>query len=352
MVAVQTSRHGANPKEFTAVDLFAGCGGLSLGLKWAGFRIVAAVEVDAKRAQTYALNHPDTRILIRDIRKVGIEELTAGIRPGQRIDLVAGCPPCQGFSRIRRRNAIQAVSDPRNDLVLEFVRLVRAIRPKAVMLENVPGLENDPRFATLLRSLRACRYKVTWRVLDLAHYGVPQRRKRLVLLAWHGSEPPNLDQIAKGPRRTVRDALEQLPTLVKSAKILHSVRVRRSNDVIERIRHVPLDGGSRSSWPQGIRLDCHQAVDGFRDVYGRMAWDSLAPTITGGCINPSKGRFLHPSKHRAITLLEAARLQTFPVWYSFDVNHGRYPIAAMIGEALPPRFAGRAATYLKTGIRL
>lgn len=120
----------------------------------------------------------------------------------------------------------------------------------------------------------------------------------------------------------------------------------------ERIRNVPLDGGSRKSWPEDIHLACHTETDGFKDVYGRMAWDRRAPTITGGCINPSKGRFLHPSKHRAITLLEAARLQTFPVWYHFDLSHGRYPIAAMIGEALPPRFAGRAATYLKKGIRL
>ena len=323
---------------------------MSVGLRQAGFRVIAAVEVDAKRARTYALNHPTTTLLANDIREVEAKDLVGSLPFGQQVDLIAGCPPCQGFSRIRRRNGPQSIKDSRNDLILEFGRLVRAIRPKAVMLENVPGLEFDWRFSRLLRSLRACGYRVTWKVLDLADYGVPQRRKRLVLLGWSQSEAPRLDHIRQGPRRTVRHALEKLPRLGRNAQAIHTMRVERSVQVTERIRHVPLDGGSRNSWPKHLWLDCHDAVDGFKDVYGRMAWDFPAPTITGGCINPSKGRFLHPSKHRAITLLEAARLQTFPSWYRFDRAHGRYPIAAMIGEALPPMFACRAATYLRRGI--
>lgn len=335
----------------TAVDLFAGCGGLTFGLKRAGFKVIAGVEIDKKRAETYELNHPETVVFVKDIRAIKADDLSLLLPPDQKLDLIAGCPPCQGFSRIRRRNAKRAVKDSRNDLVLEFSRLVRELRPRTVMMENVPGLEKDRRFATLVRSLRGCRYKVSWRVLDLAEHGIPQRRRRLVLLAWKGRWPPKLERILKGPHRTVRHLLEQLPKMPKAAKAIHQVRVRRSAAVLKRIKKVPLDGGSRQGWSEGLRLACHVESDGFKDVYGRMAWDKKAPTITGGCINPSKGRFLHPSKQRAITLFEAARLQTFPARYRFDLSHGRYPIAAMIGEALPPRFARRAATYLKKAIR-
>jgi len=313
--------------------------------------VVAAVEIDQKRAATYRANHPETIVLAEDIRSVKVEDLTASVDPRSTIDLVAGCPPCQGFSRIRRRNAKRAVRDDRNDLVLEFARLVREIRPKTVMMENVPGLERDARFAKLLRVLRGAGYRVAWDVLDLAEYGVPQRRKRLVLMGWRGRRTPNLDRIKTGPHLTVRQAIGRLPRMPRLAKGLHNLKVRRTDDVMNRIREVPANGGSRATWPKDLRLSCHQDLDGFHDVYGRMAWDAPAPTITGGCINPSKGRFLHPSKHRSISLVEAARLQAFPVWYRFDAAHGRYPIAAMIGEALPPRFARRAAAYLKRGIR-
>lgn len=335
----------------TAVDLFAGCGGLSLGLEHAGFRVVSAVEVDQKRVDTYRNNHPGTEVLDRDIRTVTAAELTAAIPSRCSVDLVAGCPPCQGFSRIRRRNAKKATRDDRNDLVLEFARLVREIRPKTVMMENVPGLEKDARFTKLLRSLRGAGYKLAWDVLDLADYGVPQRRKRLVLIGWRRRRRPQLDKILIGPRRTVRDAIERLPRIPAALKSLHRFRVRRKKKIMKRIRNVPLNGGTRARWPKRMRLSCHKAFDGFKDVYGRMAWDAPAPTITGGCINPSKGRFLHPTLHRSISLVEAARLQAFPVWYRFDPAHGRYPIAEMIGEALPPRFAQRAARYLKKVIR-
>lgn len=346
------------PEKPVAIDLFAGCGALSLGLRRAGFHVAAAVEINFKRADTYRANHPRTAILQKDIREVSATELLAAgsLKPNQ-VALVAGCPPCQGFSRIRRRNSKRAVRDERNDLPAEFGRLVRAIRPRAIMMENVPGLEKDKRFTTLLRSLRGAGYRLTWGIVDLANYGVPQRRKRLVLVGWRGPGTPDLNNITAGPFLTVRDVLQRLPQIPRAAIPLHRYRVPRSLEVKSRIRNVPRNGGSRGDLPKELSLRCHLRESkltvrspGFRDVYGRMAWDEPAPTITGGCVNPSKGRFLHPVYNRSISILEAARLQTFPIWYRFNPEHGRYPIAEMIGEALPPRFAYRMAKYLKEKI--
>jgi len=337
-----------------AVDLFAGCGALSSGLARAGFRVAAAVEIDPKRSRTFSLNHTETKLFVCDIRDVeGRYILGATGTDREEIDLVAGCPPCQGFSRIRRRNGRKAVDDDRNDLVFEFGRLVREMRPRAVMMENVPGLEKDRRFKALLRSLRGAGYRIAWDILSLEQFGVPQRRRRLVMIGWRGGSRPDLDQIPTSRLRTVRDAIQELPVIPKAARALHGYKTFRKAIIRDRIKRVPHNGGSRRHLPESLRLECHKRetknkgeAEGFKDVYGRMAWDSVAPTITGGCINPSKGRFLHPERDRAISLLEAARLQGFPIWYKFDISDGRYPIAEMIGEALPPRFAATAARFV------
>jgi DNA (cytosine-5)-methyltransferase 1 len=330
-----------------AIDLFAGCGAASLGLRRAGYVVSAAVEIDPRRARTYQANHPKTKVFVGDIREVEVSAIRRAVGHTSTIALVAGCPPCQGFSRIRRRNASVAAADARNDLVLEFGRFVRALQPHAFMMENVPGLEQDPRYTQFLRSLRGAGYSIDWRILDLAEYGVPQRRRRLVVIGWKDAGvKPDLSLIRTGPARCVRDVLARLPRMGPAARSLHRFRVQHSSQVRERIRNVPRNGGSRFGWRGSLTLDCHTKSTGFRDVYGRMSWDKPAPTITGGCVNPSKGRFLHPSLARAISVIEAARLQTFPIWYRFDPLDGRYPIAEMIGEALPPLFAQRAGAYI------
>lgn len=338
------AHHDSRTKRLSAVDFFAGCGGLSLGLRRAGFQVKAAIEIDAKRARTFSLNHPNTLMFQRDIRALSGKELleALGMKRGE-LDLVAGCPPCQGFSRLRRRNKSEAVADDRNNLVSDFGRLVLEIRPKGIMMENVPGLEVDDRFLTLLRRLRGAGYRVDWRIVRLEQFGIPQRRRRLVLLGWRTAERPDLTKLPKSKLNSVRDAIGSLPTIPKKLRRLHHYQTKRTSKVKDRIRKIPHDGGSRAELPESMVLRCHSVNDGFKDIYGRMAWDHPAPTITGGCINPSKGRFLHPSKNRAISLLEAARLQTFPIWYRFDISDGRYPIAEMLGEALPPRFAAIAA---------
>jgi DNA (cytosine-5)-methyltransferase 1 len=323
--------------KWRAIDLFSGCGGLSAGLKRAGFKIVSAVEIDKLAASTYSKNHPEVHLIPRDIKDVKSSELMP--KKGGKIDLVAGCPPCQGFSRVRRQNRSQAADDPRNNLLAQFQRVVEELEPAAVFMENVPGIENDPRFDAFIDRLEAIGYEVNWDILELSEFGVPQRRSRVVVLAGKGFTIP-----MPRPRRcgrTVRTVIGDLPKPAKSRNPLHNQITQHDERAMERIRAVPKNGGSRRAWPDHLRLKCHGDCDGFQDVYGRMAWDEVAPTITGGCINASRGRFIHPVQNRAITLFEAALLQTFRHRYYFNLEHGRYAAAEMIGNALPPHFADR-----------
>lgn len=333
----------------TAVDLFSGCGGLSCGLKDAGFHVSAAVEIDGKAQATYKLNHPNVRLYAQDVRTLDPEQLMkdAGLSPGQ-LDLLAGCPPCQGFSRLRTKNQKTSVRDDRNNLVAEFVRFIKVLKPKTIMLENVPALAKDGRFTRMRNQLSGLGYKMVVHVLDAADYDVPQRRKRLIMLASRVHAP----QIAPKAesRVTVRQALAGVGAPSTTRDKLHGMGENRSQAVRDLIALIPKDGGSRSDLGQERQLDCHKRSDGFKDVYGRMAWDEVSPTITSGCHNPSKGRFLHPSYNRTITLREAALLQGFPRSFAFDTSHGKEAIALMIGNALPPPFIAAHAGALRDGL--
>jgi DNA (cytosine-5)-methyltransferase 1 len=324
-----------------AIDLFSGCGGLTVGLKKAGFNVVGAVESDALAVSTYRENHPLVRLWDNDIRDIDpanmMEELE--LKPGD-LDLLAGCPPCQGFSSIRtlRRGS---VDDERNDLVFRFVDFVIALKPRAIMLENVPGLADDDRMTQVVKTLTREGYTVRHRILDAAEYGVPQRRRRLILLASRTGSIRFARRARVQPH--VRSAIGKLPKPGKSGDAIHDVGERRSDDIKAIIRKIPRNGGSRRALGAEYQLACHVESGGFHDVYGRMAWDDVAPTITGGCVNPSKGRFLHPTQNRSITLREAALLQTFPRRYRFSLKKGKYRVAEMIGNALPPEFIRRHA---------
>lgn len=337
---------GAKP---IAVDLFSGCGGLTLGLKQAGFRVLGAVEIDPLAVETYKANHKSVKVWKQDIRKVQAVDMARRLklRRGQ-LDLLAGCPPCQGFSTLTTLNGHTDQDDPRNDLVLQFLRFVRAFRPKAIMMENVPGLAKDARLERFLSALTAMGYQCSYNVLDAAKYGVPQRRRRFILLAGYrksisfGKPSPEI--------RTVREALRGLGRQVRHDP-LHTLPQKRSEKVKRLIASIPKNGGSRLDLGAELQLACHQSCDGFKDVYGRMAWDDVAPTITGGCFNPSKGRFLHPVRNRAISLREAAVLQSFPATYSFSLKKGKCATAQMIGNALPPEFIKRHAENIVDFVR-
>jgi len=336
----------AQGKRFSAFDLFCGCGGLSLGLDRAGFDVVAAVDSDSLSVSTYRMNHSGTHVFENDIRSLKPEDVMDQLRvkPGE-LDLLAGCPPCQGFSTLRTFNGGRYVEEPMNDLVFEFLRFIRAFRPRAIMMENVPALLHDDRMRVLCTELSRQGYERRAGIFDAANFGVAQRRKRVILVGARNGCP----DFAKPLRRylPVREALWRLDHPEKANDPMHNYIVRRSDNVISLICRIPKDGGSRTDLPDEDQLPCHRKFDGFRDIYGRMAWNRPAPTITGGCINPSKGRFLHPDQDRAITLREAARLQGFPGDYKFDMRRGRYPIAEMIGNAFPPNFAKHHALSIR-----
>lgn len=338
-------REKRSRKEYTAIDLFSGCGGLTLGLKKAGFRVLGAVDNDALSMETYKANHAEVKTWQLDIRKLAASKVMRGLRlrPGQ-LDLLAGCPPCQGFSALRTLNGSKRTRDARNDLVFDFLRFIRVLRPKSVMLENVPALAKDRRIAQFKRELGRLGYSYKCEILNAADYGVPQRRRRMIVLAGRAFEPFFAEPSAS--RRTVRHALANLTRPKAVRDLLHRSNANRSPRIMATIRGIPRNGGSRNALGRGKQLECHRKCDGFKDVYGRMAWNSVGPTITSGCINPSKGRFLHPSQNRAITLREAALLQSFPKSYRISLRRGRYPAAALIGNALPPEFVRRHAVRL------
>jgi DNA (cytosine-5)-methyltransferase 1 len=336
--------------KYTAIDLFCGAGGLTDGLKKAGFRVLAGVENNPVAAETYKLNNRIAKIYEGDIRKLSPEQMMQdlGLERGD-LDLLAGCPPCQGFSSHRTRNKASSITDERNDLVFEFVRYVEAMLPKMVMMENVPALAKDWRVNELKIRLSALGYHVDEtfaQIKDAADYGVPQRRKRLLIKASRFGVIPNAPVVKK--RKTVSTAISALPSPGLSGDPLHDIFEVRSSKIQQLIALVPKNGGSRTDIPKKYWLKCHlRRPNGYYDVYGRMAWEEVAPTITGGCTNPSKGRFIHPEQNRAITLREAALLQTFPPQYRFSNLRGKDAVALMIGNALPPEFIRRHAVQYR-----
>lgn len=355
--------HATNTEAPVAVDVFSGAGGLTLGLKRAGFRVAAAVEIEKHAFATYKTNHPDVAALKQDIRTVEGSYLRK--MAGGTIDLLAGCPPCQGFSTLTNTSTKR---DPRNNLVLEMARLVRETRPRAVMMENVPGLVDRGKrlFNRLLKTLDDLNYTYTWEILQVADYGVPQNRRRLVLLAARGvtlamPTPTHSRTGANGlPKwKTLRETIAGMgtPAVLDDAQNAggpqrfnwHVVR-RLTPENIARLRKTK-PGVSRNKLPNHLRPDCHKAVEtGYGNVYGRMSWKQLPVTITGGCTTLSKGRFGHPSALRTISVREAARIQTFPDDYVFDCEYMEY-VCGMIGNALPCDFAEILATSLATQLR-
>lgn len=328
--------------KLSALDLFCGCGGLTIGLKRAGFIVIGAVDIDQKCVQTYKANHKEVKTWTKDVRQLSVAAVKRRLKLKRGdLDLLAGCPPCQGFTPLRTLNGAKEINDPRNDLIFEFLRFIEGLRPKAVMMENVPELSRNWRFRQFQDSLTLMGYNGRFDILDAADFGVPQRRERLIYMAGYRFEIQFPKKTYK--KLTVRTAISKLATAGCSGDFIHDLGEKRTVNIIEKIRLIPKDGGSRAALPDGYQLECHRRCNGFKDVYGRMKWDEPAPTITSGCFNPSKGRFLHPEEDRAITMREAALLQSLPRRYQFRGTKNKSTIASMIGNALPPPFIRRHA---------
>lgn len=332
-----------------AIDLFAGVGGLTEGMHMAGFETKMAFEIDNLASKAYKLNHVETEVITKDIRNVDIDEVRKKLN-GDTIHLLAGCPPCQGFSSMRRLNRKQEVFDERNDLINEYMRFVLELRPYTFMMENVPALEKYNLFETAVSAFIEAGYQVDYKVVNVKDYGVPQSRKRLVLVGSRLGEIKVAAPINK--KVTVKEVIGDLPLPENSSDPLHSIFPRHNPQIQSLIKDIPKNGGSRKDLGYARQLKCHQKPNvGFNDVYGRLRWNDYSTTITGGCLNPSKGRFLHPEQDRCISAREAALLQSFPPSYKFPLDAPKTNIALMIGNALPPEFSKIQSRNLELHIK-
>lgn len=324
-------------KNYNSIDLFSGIGGLSVGLKKAGFKVKASVEIDKNAVKGYKLNHSKTKVFDYDIRDIDTNEIKKLLK-GQPLHLLAGCPPCQGFSSVRRLNRKQSIRDERNNLVLEFLRFVKELNPLTIMMENVPGLINYYLFKQVVKELKELGYNPKVDIVDVKDYGVPQRRKRLVMV---GSLLGEIDiaRVHSKPK-TVKDTIGNLPNVNETTDEAHRIVAQHIPRIQQMIELIPKDGGSRKDLPEEYILECHRQENvGFNDIYGRLKWNDYSTTITGGCLNPSKGRFLHPEEDRVLTPREAAMLQSFPEDYKLPLDIPKSDLALFIGNALPPKFS-------------
>lgn len=327
-----------------AIDAFCGAGGLSLGLINAGFDVQFAFDFNERAIATYKANL-GSHAYVMDAEAVEPSKITT---TGE-VTLVAGGPPCQGFS-VQRRGTD---ADARNDLIFEFLRIVKGVKPKLFLMENVAALasaKNSKYFDKLKADAERIGYIVQAKVLNAADYGVPQTRKRLFVLGVRKNLKAQivLPDVTASSWQTVRDAIADLPSPQSETALLFPNHLPDNISALnrERISHVP-PGGGRSDIPAHLRLACHSVsvdVAGHRGVYGRLDWEKPAGTITTKCNSFTRGRFAHPVENRNITMREAARLQSFPDDFVFQ--GGTVDVAHQVGNAVPPLLSYRIAKHL------
>ncbi|MCK7678267.1 DNA cytosine methyltransferase [Corynebacterium sp. CCM 9186] len=335
------------------VDLFCGVGGLTHGLEKAGINIKAGYDLDDSCKFPYESNN-HSKFIKSDINELDLEEMRSECLSGD-YSLIAGCPPCQPFSSYSQGSRRKRNSEDWK-LVGSFGSIVKNIGPDFVILENVPQLVNHPIFSDLLICLEG--YSVDWRVVQTADLGIPQNRKRLVLIASKVCEVKIDFECWKFERKVVKDAILGLPRLEAGDSDpfdrIHAAAGLSSKNV-ERIRH-SRPGGSWRDWPSHLLADCHRRASGatYPSVYGRMSWDLPSPTITTQFFGYGSGRFGHPDSDRAISLREAALLQTFPKEYKFlpdDRPVVFKTLGRQIGNAVPVQLAYLMGVVLLRSLR-
>ena len=343
---------GAARSSLRVVDLFSGCGGLSIGLAEAAralnrsFEPLLAVDVDATAARTYGANFPTATTLCQDVEAVLPGRVGARLTPAERllverhgdVDVLVGGPPCQGHSDFNNRTRH---ADDKNELYRTMVRAAEVLAPQHILIENVPGAINDRR-AVVQRTADALDdlgYHVSVGVIDLSEIGVPQRRRRLVLLASRTHATTVADVIARHRRdgRTVAWALQDLES-TPASDVLIDEPARSAPATRRRIDYLFENGDF--DLPDSQRPACHASGGhSYKAIYGRLAWDRPSQTITTGFYSMCMGRYVHPSQRRTITAHEAARLQYIPDWFSFAAVEHRTALARMIGNAVPSRLS-------------
>lgn len=341
-----------------AVDFFCGGGGMTRGLLNAGIQVLCGIDSNPACKDTYEKNN-HIRYMETDILQLTPEKLVTEIPQLINKDelLLVGCAPCQPFSILRHEEFDKngnPIPHKSVNLLVEFGRFVKALNPAHVLIENVPGLKGKGKevLDEFKSMLKAEGYAFDERIICAKDYGVPQNRRRYILIAsrmfipilpvaTHGNETGLL------PYRTVRDAISYFPALSAGEENINIPNHKCANlkpILIERISATPHDGGSRTDWPDSLALKCHKNFSGHTDVYGRMKWDKPAPTLTVKCFSLSNGRFGHPEQDRAISLREAAALQTFADDYIFYGS--MQEIGKQIGNAVPVLLAQVLASYI------
>lgn len=350
-------RRGRLPS-IEVVDLFCGIGGLSYGMKSKGFKIIEGFDLDWTCRYAYETNN-EAKFIFKDIKDVTKEDIQPFYSKNA-IKVLAGCAPCQPFSSYAYKNKNK--DENKYNLLYEFGRLVKEVHPDIVTMENVPAIASfklKSVLADFITTLLEDNYHVQYKVVYCPDYGIPQTRKRLVLLA---SSLGKIELIppthTKEEYVTVRDVIGNLPTL-KAGQICSIDPLHRCKSLsplnLRRIMATPYGGGWKD-WPTDLLLACHRTEKGksFNGVYGRMVWDEPAPTMTTECTSIGSGRFGHPVQNRAISVREAALLQTFPSSYSFFPNEEDVSLtkaSRYIGNAVPPRLGEVIAESIKIHIR-
>ena len=332
-----------NKSTIEVVDIFCGVGSLSHGLKRAGLKILAGYDIDARCKYAFEKNN-QAKFFVHDVANLTAKKVSAHFT-GKRHSVLAGCAPCQPFSTYRHRYKKE---DPKWSLVGEFGRLASEIQSDFVTIENVPSLVNYKEgkiFNELCETLARAGYLIEWSIVKCEQFGIPQKRRRLVLIASKHARPGLLKPHGKEVS-TVRQAIEHLKPIEAGMSNpddpLH-VSASLMDINLARIRESK-QGGTWRDWPVEMRAKCHRRESGmtYDGVYGRMSWDEPAPTMTTQCYKFGSGRFGHPDQDRAISLREAALLQSFPKDYEFLPGGDRHTfveIGRWIGNAVPVRLA-------------
>jgi DNA (cytosine-5)-methyltransferase 1 len=338
-------------RKIIGIDLFCGAGGITLGMRNAGIKVRLGVDKDHRFQKTYELNNPGSKFLHADISKLTGKEILdrIGLKSDEEF-ILAACAPCQPFSSQNKKNVLRGYEDVRSNLLSQVSRIIEEIKrkPDYIFVENVPGLSDGrhPIFDRFEEVLYRLRYTCVSDTIDSARYGVPQHRKRFILIGKKEITHLAFPDTTHGPNKcayeTVGQYIKGLPP-IKAGGISKSVPNHQSRNLsainLKRIRSVPKDGGSRDSFSKELVLECHKDKSvGHKDVYGRLAWNKPAPTITTKCICLTNGRFGHPTQDRAISVREAARLQTFPDSYIF-YGPGLDSQAVQVGNAVPVKLA-------------
>jgi DNA (cytosine-5)-methyltransferase 1 len=334
-------------KDFSTVDIFCGIGGLTHGMILEGLEVNAGIDFDPTCQFAFEKNN-NAKFIHKDVTKLSATELKKYFSKGKRKILI-GCAPCQPFSLYNHKNAKDSEkrkTDKKWKLLYSFADLIEKVNPDIVSMENVPMLVKFNKgkvFNDFVSALEKKGYDVSWRIVNAQDYGVPQRRKRLILLGSRLGKIELIDKTIKdSDYKTVRQAIGHLPHvedgIAHPDDLLH--RARKLSELNKKRIQAMREGGFWREWDKSLWLKCHSKKTGkdFNSVYGRLKWNDVAPTMTTYCIGLNNGRFGHPEQDRAITLREAALLQSFPAGYEFidpKSSFNSQNIAKHIGNAVP-----------------